>query len=147
MQPGASMGGVSYSSTGSCYDPVNSTTSGIFASPGEMESLTTFSQSTVLASNQPIMTHHMLNVGSKPLQHLPYHGAYSVAPTMSATAEGQYLSSISSGQTVASSVEQSVQLSQGYDNANMHPSLSPLSTQTFSPNSQALHMPQTQHSG
>ena len=155
MQPGASMGGVSYSSTGSCYDPVSSTTSGVFASHGEMESLTTFSPSTVSASNQPIMTHHTLNnVGSKPLQHLPYHGAYSVAPTMPATSinpmatsEGQYLPSISSGRTVASSVEQSVQQSQGYDNANMHPSLSPLSAQTVSPNSQALHMPQAQHSG
>ena len=159
MQPGASMG-VSYSqgpSTGS-FDPV-STATGVYASPSEMESLTTFSSATVSTSNQPIMTHHahnpsLDNVGSKPLQHLPYHRAYSVAPTVPdtsmnpmATSKGQYLPSISTDHTVASSVEQSVQQNQGYDNANMHPSLSPLSAQTVSPNSQALHMPQAQHSG
>ena len=146
--------GMNHSSTRS-YDLVSSTTSGIFGSPGEMESLMMFSSSTVSASNQPIMTHHMLNnVGSQPLQHLPYHEAYCVAPTMPAmssnpmaTSEDQYLLSILSGHVVASSMEQSVQQSQDYNNVNMHPSLSPLSAQTVSLNSQTLHMLQAEHSG
>lgn len=159
MQPGASMG-MAYSQVPSTcsFDPV-STATRVCANASEMESPTIFSLATVSASNQPIMTHHThnppLNVGSKPLQHLPYHGAYSMASTLPATSmmdplvtsEGHYLPSISTGHSVASSMEQPVQQSQGYDATTMHSGLSPLSAQTVSPNSQALHMPQAQHSG